>query len=230
MMRPEAISDDHEAGSGDLFAPIEPDGWQRVSLAPGAMWLRGFALGCAPALWVDLKQVLEAAPPRHMITRGGFRMSVAMSNCGALGWVSDAQGYRYDAIDPDSGRPWPAMPASFVELAQHASREAGYRAFTPDACLISRYEPGARLTLHQDRDEHGFAQPIVSCSLGLPATFLLGGLTRSDRAIRVPVNHGDVIAWGGPARLRFHGVAVLADGDHRLTGRYRVNLSFRRAA
>jgi len=228
-MQPELISVEHQAAGWDLFAPTEPGAWQRIALTPGAVLLRGLAVSHARQLLADLQHVLDGAPPRHMITPGGFRMSVAMSNCGATGWVSDASGYRYDASDPDSGRPWPAMPTSFVQLARQAAGEAGYRGFDPDACLISRYEPGARLTLHQDRDEESFDHPIVSLSLGLPATFLLGGLKRSDKAMRVPVGHGDVVVWGGPARLRYHGVAVLADGHHGLMGRWRFNLSFRRA-
>jgi alkylated DNA repair protein (DNA oxidative demethylase) len=229
-MRPEPISAEEAAGTRDLFAPTGSGAWQRIELAPGAVLLRALAVPHAKAILSDLHHVLERAPPRHLITRGGFRMSVAMSNCGALGWVSDASGYRYDAIDPDSGLAWPAMPQSFAQLAQQAGAEAGYRDFISNACLISRYEPGARLTLHQDRDEQDFDHPIVSLSLGLPATFLLGGLERSDKAMRVPVHHGDVVVWGGPARLRYHGVATLADGHHPLAGRWRFNLSFRRAA
>jgi DNA oxidative demethylase len=228
-MRPERISVEYEPGGQDLFAPAEPGGRQRVPLAAGALLLRGLAVPYADALVAELGHILDQAPPRHMTTPGGFRMSVAMSNCGALGWVTDASGYRYDPIDPDSGRPWPAIPTSFVELARRAAAEAGYRDFVSDACLISRYEPGARLTLHQDRNEEGFDQPVVSVSLGLPATFLFGGPKRSAKAIRVAVNHGDVVVWGGPARLHFHGVNALADGLHPMTGRCRFNLSFRRA-
>jgi DNA oxidative demethylase len=228
-MRPEPLSLEEPAQAWDLFATTSPGAWQRIELAPGAALLRGLAVPHAKTVLADLQQVLDRAPPRHLITPGGFRMSVAMSNCGAMGWVSDASGYRYDPIDPDSGQPWPLMPASFAELAQQAGAEAGYRGFVADACLISRYEPGARLTLHQDRDEREFDHPIVSLSLGLPATFLLGGLKRSDKVLRVPVNHGDVVVWGGPSRLRYHGVAMLADGHHPLAGRWRFNLSFRRA-
>jgi alkylated DNA repair protein (DNA oxidative demethylase) len=202
----------------------------RIPLAPGAVLLRGLAVSQAARLMADLQHVLDAAPPRHMVTPGGFRMSVAMSSCGTAGWVSDAGGYRYDAIDPESGRAWPAMPESFLEVARHAAEMAGYPGFAPDACLISRYQPGARLTLHQDRNEEDFGQPVVSMSLGLPAVFLFGGLKRSIKVVRVPLNHGDVVIWGGPARLRYHGVSALADGWHPLTGSYRFNLSFRRAA
>jgi DNA oxidative demethylase len=194
------------------------------------MLLRGWAKPDAAALLADLQAVLERAPLRHMVTPGGFRMSVAMSNCGALGWVSDPTGYRYDALDPDSGQHWPAMPASFLRLAKLAAAEAGFGGFEPDACLVNRYEPGARLTLHQDRNERDFSQPIVSVSLGLPAVFLFGGPKRSDRPVRVPLMHGDVVVWGGPARLRHHGVLALEQGQHALTGNFRFNLTLRRAA
>jgi alkylated DNA repair protein (DNA oxidative demethylase) len=201
----------------------------KVPLADGAAVLRGFAAPVAEDLWRDIGEVFNAAPPRHLITPGGLRMSVAMSNCGELGWVSDRLGYRYDAIDPDSGRAWPAMPPSFQRLARSAAAEAGFPGFAPDACLINRYEPGARLSLHQDRDEQSFGQPIVSVSLGLPAVFLFGGPKRSDSTARVALVHGDVVAWGGPSRLRYHGVLALKDGWHPLTGACRVNLTFRRA-
>jgi DNA oxidative demethylase len=231
-MRPEAARGGIEAAARDLFAAVDAAAAAepvRRLLAPGAILICGSAAPQAERLWADLQRVLGAAPPRHMVTPGGFRMSVAMSNCGALGWVSDARGYRYDLIDPESGRPWPPMPASFLESARLAADRAGYRDFAPDACLVSRYEPGARLTLHQDRDEEDFGQPIVSISLGLPAVFLFGGLKRSLKATRVPLGHGDAVVWGGPARLRYHGVAALVDGLHPLTGGFRFNLSFRRA-
>jgi alkylated DNA repair protein (DNA oxidative demethylase) len=198
-------------------------------IAPGAVLLHGLALDEAPQLLADITQVLAAAPLRHLVTPGGYRMSVAMSNAGPLGWVSDERGYRYSAIDPHSGEPWPAMPVSFRRLAEHAASQAGYADFAPDACLINRYEPGARLTLHQDRDEHDHRHPIVSVSLGLPATFLFGGLRRSERPHRLPLQHGDVVVWGGPSRLAYHGVSPLADGTHLLTGACRFNLTFRRA-
>ena len=209
---------------------MAPNAPATESLAPGAMLLRGCAKADAVALLADLQTVLEQAPLRHMITPGGFRMSVAMSNCGALGWVSDCAGYRYHAVDPDSGQHWPAMPASFRRLARRAAAEAGFSGFEPDACLVNRYAPGARLTLHQDRNERDFRQPIVSVSLGLPAVFLFGGPKRSDRPTRVPLTHGDVVVWGGPARLRYHGVLALAQGEHALTGNFRFNLTLRRAA
>lgn len=200
-----------------------------IPLAPGAALLCGFALPRADALFADLQGVLEAAPLRHMVTPGGFRMSVAMSNCGSVGWVTDETGYRYDAVDPQGGRCWPALPASFVEVAREAAALAGYRDFMPDACLVGRYDPGARLTLHQDRNEHDLEQPVVSISLGLPAVFLFGGAKRAIKPARIPLTHGDVVVWGGPARLHYHGVSNLADGLHPLVGRCRFNLSLRRA-
>ena len=199
------------------------------SLAAGAVVLRGFALPVEPALLAGLWEVIEEAPFRHMITPGGFRMSVAMTNCGLLGWVTDRSGYRYDPVDPESGRIWPRMPESWSSLAAAAAAEAGFAGFVPDACLVNRYDPGARLTLHQDRNERDFGQPIVSVSLGLPAGFLFGGLQRTDKPRRVELAHGDVAVWGGPARLRYHGVLPLREGDHPLVGRHRINLTFRRA-
>ena len=198
-------------------------------LADGAVVLRGFAGSAQNALLADVQAVIEAAPLRHLITPGGLRMSVAMTNCGALGWVSDRRGYRYDPIDPERGTPWPAMPGSFMRLATQAAAHAGFDGFAPDACLINRYLPGAKLSLHQDRDEHDFGAPIVSVSLGLPAVFLFGGLNRADKAQRIRLRHGDVLVWGGPSRLRFHGVLPLADGEHTLLGRQRINLTLRRA-
>lgn len=198
-------------------------------LAPGAAVLRGFARAGDAALLADLAHVTGAAPFRHMLTPNGLRMSVAMTNCGALGWVSDKTGYRYDPADPETGRPWPCLPASFLLLASDAAAQAGFEGFVPDACLVNRYEPGARLSLHQDRDERDFGAPIVSVSLGLPAVFLFGGGSRSDKALRVPLAHGDVVVWGGPARLRYHGVLALKDGRHPLLGPRRINLTFRKA-
>lgn len=156
-------------------------------------------------------------------------MSAAMTNCGALGWITDRSGYRYSSTDPQSGQPWPEMPYAFRTLARTAAEEAGFPGFLPDACLMNRYEPGAKMSLHQDKDEHDFSQPIVSVSLGLPAVFLFGGLERSDKAARVPLHHGDVVVWGGPARLRYHGILPLKTGEHSLTGAYRFNLTLRSA-
>ena len=204
------------------YSAVEP-------LAPGAAVLRGFALPFEDALIDALNDVVASAPLRHMLTPGGFRMSVAMTNCGALGWVSSATGYRYDALDPDSGHGWPPMPTAFLRVAADAAARTGFAGFVPDACLVNRYEPGARLTLHQDRNERDFAAPIVSVSLGMSAVFLFGGLKRSDRPLRVPLHHGDTVVWGGPARLRYHGVAPLKAGDHDLLGVQRINLTLRKA-
>jgi alkylated DNA repair protein (DNA oxidative demethylase) len=198
-------------------------------LAEGAVLLRGFADSQALQIMDDLRVIMAAAPLRHMVTPGGFTMSVAMTNCGAAGWVTDRKGYRYTTHDPVTNLAWPAMPASFSELAVKAAIEAGYSSFHPDACLINRYEPGARMTLHQDKNEKDFDAPIVSVSLGLSAVFLFGGLERKDRARRIPLYSGDVVVWGGPSRLFFHGINPLKDGEHPLTGRCRYNLTFRRA-
>lgn len=215
--------------SGDLFGASLPDAGNEP-LAPGAWLLRGFALGHAAALVSAVGHITSEAPFRHLVTPGGFRMSVAMTNCGGLGWVSDRHGYRYDTRDPLSGRPWPPMPPVFLEVARTAAQAGGFPGFSPDACLLNRYEPGARLTLHQDKDERDFSAPIVSVSLGLPAIFLFGGDSRKDRQRRVPLQHGDVVVWGGAARLRHHGVLALEDGHHELLGAQRLNLTFRRAA
>jgi alkylated DNA repair protein (DNA oxidative demethylase) len=199
------------------------------SLGEGALLLRGFALPDAPQIMAHLEQIIAAAPLRHMQTQGGFRMSVAMTNCGVAGWVSDRKGYRYAGQDPDTRLPWPSMPPLFAELAAQAAAEAAFPDFKPDVCLINRYEPGARMTLHQDKDEQNFNAPIVSVSLGLPAVFLFGGMSRKDRARRIPLENGDVVVWGGPARLLYHGINPLKDGVHPLTGSCRFNLTFRRA-
>jgi alkylated DNA repair protein (DNA oxidative demethylase) len=198
-------------------------------MADGAVLLRGFAKPVEGEVLAALQQIVSDAPFRHMFTPGGHRMSVAMTNCGNAGWVTDRSGYRYDGLDPDSGKPWPAMPPVFRQMAGEAATLAGFDDFAPDACLINRYEPGARMSLHQDRDERDFGAPIVSVSLGLPAVFLFGGLKRTDKARRYRLEHGDVVVWGGPARLIFHGVAPLADGEHIALGRQRINLTFRKA-
>ena len=211
----------------DLFAADAPELEDEV-LSPGAIVLRGFATAREPALKDDVARVAAAAPFRHLITPGGFRMSVAMTNCGELGWVSDRRGYRYDPVDPDSGARWPALPESFRALARDAAARAGYDDFVPDACLVNRYAPGARLSMHQDRDEKDVRAPIVSVSLGLPATFLWGGDERADKSRKVALHHGDVVVWGGPSRLRFHGVLALKDGEHPFAGGHRINLTFRK--
>jgi alkylated DNA repair protein (DNA oxidative demethylase) len=198
-------------------------------MAEGAVLLHGHAKPVEGELIVALREIVAQAPFRRMHTPGGHQMSVAMTNCGQLGWITDRSGYRYDGNDPETGQPWPAMPAAFLQLAIEASATAGFKDFLPDACLINRYEPGARMSLHQDRDEQDFGAPIVSVSLGLPAIFLFGGLERSEKPRRFRLEHGDVVVWGGPSRLVFHGVAPLVDGEHSLLGRQRINFTFRRA-
>ena len=198
-------------------------------LGDGAAVLRGFALAEEAPLLQAVAAIVAQAPFRHMVTPGGLRMSVAMTNAGPLGWVSDRRGYRYDPIDPDSGRPWPPLPPAFMRLAAAAAARAGFPGFVPDACLLNRYEAGNRLSLHQDRDERDFGLPIVSVSLGIPAVFRFGGLRRTDPVQRVPLAHGDVVVWGGPARLRYHGVLPLKPNRHAALGECRINLTFRRA-
>jgi alkylated DNA repair protein (DNA oxidative demethylase) len=214
--------------TADLFDSLQPAGG-REALGAASCVLRGFALPRAPAVLDAVEELVRRAPFRHMVTPGGFRMSVALTNCGALGWTSDRRGYRYAPTDPETGRPWPPIPAVFLELALEAAAQAGFPGFAPDACLVNLYLPGARLSLHQDRNERDFSAPIVSVSLGLPAVFLFGGLDRADRAARVPLFHGDVAVWGGPDRLRYHGVLPLKPGEHPLLGARRINLTFRKA-
>ncbi|ANN78200.1 DNA oxidative demethylase AlkB [Bordetella flabilis] len=214
--------------SGDLFGDPDQETPWTETIAPGAVLLRRFACARAGELLAEVRSIAAAAPFRHLETPGGKRMSVAMTNCGAQGWISDRRGYRYGAEDPISGKPWPAMPACFATLAREAAAGAGYPDFAPQACLINLYRPGARLTLHQDKDELDLRAPIVSISLGLPAVFLFGGGQRSDPTRRFPLQHGDIAVWGGPSRLAFHGVAPLRDGHHPATGATRVNLTFRK--
>lgn len=202
---------------------------ETLALAPGATVLRGRALAIDAIILAEIERIAATAPFRRMTTPGGFEMSVAMTNCGSVGWVTDRTGYRYDPRDPSTGLPWPAMPKSFVEFAGLAAAEAGFPGFAPDACLINRYEPGARLSLHQDKDERDYGHPVLSVSLGLTAGFQFGGLKRSDRPLRVPLRHGDVVVWGGPSRLAHHGVVALKDGDHPTVGRRRFNLTLRKA-
>ncbi|MFV0679383.1 DNA oxidative demethylase AlkB [Ottowia sp.] len=213
----------------DLFSPNGPMPGQRTRLGAQAALLHGFALAHMPALWPALQDVLRSAPPRQMRTPGGRLMSAQLTSCGALGWVSDTRGYRYSRTDPSTGLPWPAMPLALRALAESAAAATGLGDYQPDACLINRYAPGARMGLHQDRDEYDLAQPIVSVSLGLSAVFLWGGADRHERPARVPLAHGDVVVFGGVDRLRFHGVVPIAAGDHPLTGAARINLTFRKA-
>jgi alkylated DNA repair protein (DNA oxidative demethylase) len=198
-------------------------------LAEGAMLLRGFVLPQASHLHEEIDALSAIAPFRQMVTPGGYTMSVHMTNCGQIGWVTDKQGYSYVAYDPLSSKPWPPMPALFLEIARRAASAAGYPEFVPDACLINRYLPGTKLSLHQDKDERDFSSPIVSISLGLAATFLFGGLARNDKIRRIRLQHGDAVVWGGPSRLRFHGIDRLASGVHPVFGSTRINLTFRKA-
>jgi alkylated DNA repair protein (DNA oxidative demethylase) len=214
--------------TADLFETVPDVRPSREAMAEGAVLLRGFTRASEGELISALREIIAQAPFRHMFTPGGHQMSVAMTNCGSAGWVTDRSGYRYDGIDPNSGQAWPAMPAVFCRLAAQAAIEGGFAGFAPDACLINRYTPGARMSLHQDKDEQDFAAPIVSVSLGLPATFLFGGAERADKPKRYRLEHGDVVVWGGPSRLFFHGVAPLADGEHAMMGRQRINLTFRK--
>lgn len=211
--------------ANDLF---DPSGAERAA-GWGLTYLAGFALPFEHELLAAINEVVAAAPFRNMLTPGGQRMSVAMTNCGEVGWVTDRKGYRYDRLDPRTGRPWPSLPACIRQLAQRAAAKAGFGSFRPDACLVNRYEPGARMSLHQDRDERDFSAPIVSISLGLGATFLFGGSKRSDRPHRLPLAHGDVLVWGGANRLAYHGVAPVADASHPAVGRMRLNLTLRKA-
>jgi DNA oxidative demethylase len=215
--------------TADLFEAVCDARPSREAIVDGAVLLHGFAKPFEADLIAALREIVAQAPFRRMVTPGGHQMSVAMTNCGDYGWVTDRSGYRYDGIDPESGNPWPAMPPVFCGLARRAAAEAGFDNFSPDACLINRYEPGAKMSLHQDKDEQDFGAPIVSVSLGLPAIFLFGGLKRSDRPRRYRLEHGDIVVWGGPSRLFFHGVAPLADGEHAMLGRQRINLTFRKA-
>ena len=214
--------------TADLFACFPQARASREEMADGAVLLRGFVGADEAELVAALRGIVAAAPFRQMFTPGGHQMSVAMTNCGNAGWVTDRTGYRYSPDDPETGTPWPAMPPLLRELADRAAESAGFDGFAPDVCLINRYVPGARMSLHQDKDELDFAAPIVSVSLGLPAIFMFGGLKRSDKPRRFRLEHGDIAVWGGPSRLFFHGVAPLADGDHPVMGPQRLDLSFRK--
>ena len=212
----------------NLFDSEPGENWPD-RLGQHAVVLRGCALASVAELLPALEAILRVAPFRYMVTRGGFRMSVALTNCGTLGWTSDRHGYRYCRSDPESGLDWPAMPPVFMELAHRAASDAGFDGFIPDACLINRYEPGTRLSLHQDKNERHFDAPIVSVSLGIPATFLFGGHERTDKTVRVLLLHGDVVVWGGSDRMRYHGILPIKNAYHPLIGGRRINLTFRKA-
>ena len=214
--------------TADLFDSVAEAQPTREAIADGAMLLRGFVKPIESELIEAVRAIVAQSPFRRMTTPGGHLMSVAMTNCGERGWITDHTGYRYDPIDPRTGAPWPAMPPVLRDLARGAAEQGGFQNFAPDACLVNRYEPGTRLSLHQDKDELDYSAPIVSVSLGLPATFLFGGMARADKPRRYRLVHGDVVVWGGPSRLAYHGVAPLAEGEHALLGRKRINLTFRR--
>jgi alkylated DNA repair protein (DNA oxidative demethylase) len=208
----------------DLFTEIQA---AKFEFAENAFLLKGFANDVQ--ILADLQAIISAAPLRHMMTPMGFAMSAAMTNCGQLGWVSDKNGYRYDALNPNTGVPWQPMPASFLQLATSAAAECGFANFVPDACLINQYKVGASMGLHQDKNELDFTQPIVSVSLGIPAVFQFGGLKRNDKTLKIPLTHGDVVVWGGDSRLKFHGIMPLRANNHEVLGAYRYNLTFRKA-
>lgn len=214
--------------TADLFDSVAEAQPSREEIADGAVLLRGFVKPIENELIAAVRVIVAQSPFRRMTTPGGHQMSVTMTNCGERGWITDHTGYRYDPIDPRTGAPWPAMPPVLRDLARGAAEQGGFKDFAPDACLVNRYEPGTRLSLHQDKDELDYSAPIVSVSLGLPATFLFGGMARSEKPRRFRLVHGDVVVWGGPSRLAYHGVAPLADGEHALLGRKRINLTFRR--
>lgn len=214
--------------TADLFDSAAEAQPSREEIADGAALLRGFVTPIETELVDAVRAIVAQSPFRRMTTPGGHLMSVAMTNCGERGWITDHTGYRYDPIDPRTGAPWLAMPPLLADVARRAAEQGGFQGFTPDACLVNRYEPGTRLSLHQDKDELDYSAPIVSVSLGLPATFLFGGLARADKPRRFRLVHGDVVVWGGASRLAYHGVAPLADGEHPLLGRTRINLTFRR--
>jgi DNA oxidative demethylase len=214
----------------DLFSHLQATRQNAIQeIVKDAYLLKGIALQHQTQLLGDLAHIIQAAPLRHMVTPGGFTMSVAMTNCGDVGWVTDRKGYRYAALDPCTNQAWPTMPVSFQLLAKQAASVVGYDGFVPDACLINQYKIGARMSLHQDKDEQDFSQPIVSVSFGLPAIFQFGGFERADKPIKLLLEHGDVVVWGGESRLRFHGILPLKSGHHPALGDVRINLTFRKA-
>jgi alkylated DNA repair protein (DNA oxidative demethylase) len=213
----------------DLFADDAPQLTATEQIGPQSFVFRGLALPLIDRLLPALEAVLTRAPFRNMITPGGYTMSVALSSCGQFGWTTDRSGYQYTRLDPHTGQPWPPMPDVFMELAQSAAQAAGFADFIPDACLVNRYIPGAKLALHQDKDERGYEWPVVSVSLGIPAMFLFGGHARSDATQKVPLFHGDVVVWGGEDRLRYHGVMRIKQAEHPQLGEQRINFTFRKA-
>lgn len=213
----------------DLFADAPTPPASTEQIGQHAFVLRGFALPRIEDLLSALESVLQQAPFRHMVTPGGFTMSAALSSCGNYGWMTDRKGYRYTPTDPQTGLPWPAIPEVFMKLARTAALTCGFPGFMPDACLINRYVPGAKMSMHQDKDEQQLQWPVVSVSLGLPAVFLFGGFARQDKAQRINLLHGDVVVWGGEDRLRFHGVLPIKPGYQPQLGEQRINFTFRKA-
>jgi DNA oxidative demethylase len=197
-------------------------------IAPGAVLMRAFGRADDVDILQAVESVIAQAPLRHLQTPGGYTMSIQTTRCGSMGWVSEPGGYRYAPSNPSTRAPWPAMPQCLLDFAVRAATEAGYPDFVPDSCMVNQYLPGNKLGLHQDRDERDLRAPVVSLSLGLPAIFLFGGLQRTGKTQRYRLAHGDVVVWGGPSRLAFHGVLPVADGDHALVGRRRVNVTFRK--
>lgn len=212
----------------DLFDDDIETSLRVINIAANAVILRGYATNIAADLIQEIDAITSQAPLRQMQTPNGYTMSVRTTSYGSLGWVSDARGYRYEHHDPATGQSWPPIPKTFLELAHSAAKEAGFDEFIPDSCLINSYQAGSKLSLHQDKNEHDFSAPIVSVSLGLPATFLFGRNIRSVKAQRYKLEHGDVAVWGGASRLAFHGIEPLLDGTHSLTGKRRINLTFRK--
>lgn len=210
----------------DLFDDQLP---KKTRIAEGAYWLRGHALPAADLLWAELRKHFATYPPQQMFTPMGYKMSVRSTSMGDAAWVGTKKGYGYASIDTAINQALPPLPSTFLSLANHAATEAGYNDFTPDSCLINCYDIGSKMGLHQDKDERDFNQPIVSVSLGIPATFLFGGAKRSDKPTQIPLTHGDVVVWGGASRLFYHGVQTIKPNKHPLLGELRCNLTFRKA-
>jgi len=193
---------------------------------PGATLMRGLAQAQDGEFLEAMQGVLSAAPLHHATTPTGLPMGVMVSDCG----TPEAFRRRWDPANPAVRQMWPPMPRALLDFSLRCAVRAGFPLFRPDTCHVNRYQAGTKLGLHQDRHECDMSQPIVSVSFGLECVFLLGGLERTDSPKRILLEHGDVIVWGGPSRMRFHGVQPLKPGHHPLTGPYRYNLTFRKVA